>query len=140
MQYRNQSLALDGKISPKGLCVSMAMQTFISTLHLKKMKQEKRDEKLTFVASGNRSQAKEEEGEKIHSVHLKKEKGEDKRTGMRRGDREEEGVGGVQFMHQQRTSRGDSTVTRSRSGNSDGTEEKISQGCLSNKSPLQCHG
>lgn len=33
-----------------------------------------KDEELTFVAIGNRSQAKEEEGEKIHSVHLREEK------------------------------------------------------------------
>lgn len=32
------------------------------------------NEELTFVATGNRSQAKEEEGEKIHSVHLKEER------------------------------------------------------------------
>lgn len=34
----------------------------------------KKDEELTFVANGNRSQAKEKEGEKIHSVHLREER------------------------------------------------------------------
>lgn len=34
----------------------------------------KKDKQLTFVATGNRSQAKEEEGEKIQSVHLREER------------------------------------------------------------------
>lgn len=46
-----------------------------------------KDEELTFVANGNRSQAKEEEGEKIHSVHLREEregKVEGQQGGVRR--------------------------------------------------------
>lgn len=104
-------------------------KTFIPTLHSQKQKQKKKKElKLTFVAIGNRSQAKKEEGEKIHSVHLKEERGEDKRVGVRKENREEneeEEEGrerGVQFMHQQQiSSGGDSTVATSRSGISDGT-------------------
>lgn len=55
-----------------------------------------KDEELTFVATGNRSQAKEEEGEKIHSVHLREErKGiEGQQGGWGRG-------GVIQYMHQQ---------------------------------------
>ena len=45
--------------------------------------QQSKGEQLTFVAIGNRSQAKEEKGEKIHSVHLREE-------GIGRG----EGAGG----------------------------------------------
>lgn len=41
----------------------------------------KKDEELTFVAIGNRSQAKEEEGEKIHSVHLREERKENREEG-----------------------------------------------------------
>lgn len=33
-----------------------------------------KDEELTFVATGNWSQAKDEEGEKIHPVHLREER------------------------------------------------------------------
>lgn len=35
--------------------------------------------RLTFVAMGNRSQAKEEKGEKTHSGHLREEGGEGQR-------------------------------------------------------------
>lgn len=44
-------------------------------------------EGLTFVACGNRSQAKEEEGEKMHSVHLREERyrGGGKRWGEGQG-------------------------------------------------------
>lgn len=54
-----------------------------------------KDEELTFVAIGNRSQAKEEEGEKIHSVHLREERkgrGVTRRGGGR-------GVGGGYTAH-----------------------------------------
>lgn len=44
-----------------------------------------KDEELTFVANGNRSQAKEEEGEKIHSVHLREQR--KKKGGGERGNR-----------------------------------------------------
>lgn len=36
--------------------------------------QQSKGEELTFVAIGNRSQAKEEKGEKTHSVHLREER------------------------------------------------------------------
>lgn len=83
------------------------MKIIISILHIY---QSKKDEELTFVAIGNRSQAKEEEGEKIHSVHLREERKEN-RGGEVTGWGEER-EGGIQFMHQQLISREDSTVTR----------------------------
>lgn len=81
-----------------------------------------KDEELTFVATGNRSQAKEEEGEKIHSVHLREErKG---RGATRRGGGR--GVGGnIQHMHQQLVSSGRDKVQdreTNRSGLSDGAQ------------------
>lgn len=70
-----------------GLCVSMAMHNHQQ--FTVKNRKRKKVEKLTFVAIGNRSQAKEEEGEEIHSVHLKEERVEDKRVGERKENREE---------------------------------------------------
>lgn len=46
----------------------------------------RKDEELTFVATGNRSQAKEEEGEKIHSVHLREERKGGNRVGRGTGE------------------------------------------------------
>lgn len=51
----------------------------------------KKDEELTFVAIGNRSQAKEEKGEKIHSVHLRKERRGEGGGGQQGGVRKEKG-------------------------------------------------
>lgn len=74
-----------------------------------------KDEELTFVATGNWSQAKEEEGEKIHSVHLREERkgrGVTRRGGGRR-------VGGdIQYMHQQQVQDRETN----RSGLSDGAQ------------------
>lgn len=49
----------------------MAIETITLTLDNYQRKKEKQ---LTFVATGNRSQAKEEEGEKIQAVHLREER------------------------------------------------------------------
>lgn len=71
-----------------GMCSPMAIEKNNNNTYFSGTINSQKERKLTFVAIGNRSQAKEEEGEKTHSVHLREE-GNGRRE-RRTGRREEE--------------------------------------------------
>lgn len=90
--YKHITMHLD-----RSLCSHGNLNHHLNTINSEK------DKELTFVATGNRSQAKEEEGEKIHSVHLREER---KGRGATRWGEEEGGGRNIQYMHQQLISTG----------------------------------